>query len=185
MCHTFLRKNFERKSSALIKYIPAGVVIVDQDLRILECNALFVDLMGPDARTIYDSLHNLDGVDLSRNFPFASLFTSILRNGGETAKFSQPGGKMLVNVSVFSITPGKVAGAVVQDVTRTEIHREEIAERARELIRKNVRTVQEVAKLFGEHIAESEILLTQIAGNYSDRGALDGTPAHHDKGPAQ
>ena len=185
MCHTFLRKNFERKSSALIKYIPAGVVIVDQDLRILECNALFVDLMGPDARTIYDSLHNLEGVDLSRNFPFASLFTSILRNGGETAKFSQPWGKMLVNVSVFSITPGKVAGAVVQDVTRTEIHREEIAERARELIRKNVRTVQEVAKLFGEHIAESEILLTQIAGNYSDRDALDGTPAHHDKGPAQ
>lgn len=180
MCHTFLRKNFERKSSALIKYIPAGVVIVDKDLHILECNSQFVDLMGPDARTIYDTLHNLDGVDLSRNFPFAHLFSSILKNGGETTKFSQTWGKMVVNVSVFSIMPGKVAGAVVQDVTRSEIQREEIAERAQELILKNVHTVQEVAKLFGEHIAESEILLNQIAGKFSDRSASMG-PAHHDK----
>ena len=34
------------------------------------------------------------------------------------------------------------------------------------MIKKNVYTVQEVARLFGEHIAETEIMLNEIAGAY-------------------
>ena len=41
-----------------------------------------------------------------------------------------------------------------------------IAEKAKEVIRKNVLTVQQVARLFGEHIADSEILLNEIVGTY-------------------
>ena len=37
MCHTYLRKNFERTSNALIRFIPAAVVIVDEKLNICEC----------------------------------------------------------------------------------------------------------------------------------------------------
>ena len=38
MCHTYLRKNFERTSNALIRFIPAAVVMVDEALNICECN---------------------------------------------------------------------------------------------------------------------------------------------------
>ena len=71
-----------------------------------------------------------------------------------------------MNVSVFPIAKGEFAGAVVQDVTQNEGRREEIAAKAREVIAKNVYTVQQVARLFGEHIAETEIMLNEIAGAY-------------------
>ena len=71
-----------------------------------------------------------------------------------------------MNVSVFPITRGGFAGAVVQDVTLNEGRREEIAAKAKAVIRKNVYTVQQVARLFGEHIAETEVMLNEIAGAY-------------------
>ena len=72
-------------------------------------------------------------------------------------------------MSVFSITQGESAGAVIQDVSRNEMQREQVAAKAREVIRQNVRTVQEVARLFGEHIAETEIMLNEIAGTYESK----------------
>ena len=50
--------------------------------------------------------------------------------------------------------------------SQTEGRREEIAAKARDVIAKNVYTVQQVARLFGEHIAETEIMLKEIAGAY-------------------
>ena len=58
---------------------------------------------------------------------------------------------------------------MLQDVTRNEFQREQIAAKARDVIQKNVKTVQEVARLFGEHIAETEIMLNEIAGSYESK----------------
>ena len=80
--------------------------------------------------------------------------------------FRQPWKERLVTISVFPISRGECAGAVIQDVTKNEGRREEIAAKARDVIRKNVYTVQQVARLFGEHIAETEIMLNEIAGSY-------------------
>ena len=97
---------------------------------------------------------------------FADLFTGALQHGSEIVKYRQPWNDRLVNISVFPIAKGEFAGAVVQDVTQNEGRREEIAAKAREVISKNVYTVQQVARLFGEHIAETEIMLKEIAGAY-------------------
>ena len=90
----------------------------------------------------------------------------MIGNGGEIEKFNQKLQDKIVNISVFSIARGKSAGAVIQDITKNELQREQIAEKAREVIRKNVQTVQQVARLFGEHIAETEVMLNEIAGSY-------------------
>ncbi len=166
MCHNYLRQNFQRQSNALIKYIPAGVVIVGKNLEILELNRNFLDLLDESAKVIYENLGSLSDLKLSDYLPFVDIFESVLQNGGEVERFNQPLGDRIVNISVFSIAKGKSVGAVIQDVTKTEFQREQIAKKARELIQKNVQTVQQVARLFGEHIAESEILLEDIAGVY-------------------
>ncbi len=164
-CHTFLKRNYERTSSALIRYIPAGVVIVDGAGRILECNRMFAELAGAAAE--YDALGGLAGMECCACLPeFSDLFAGALEHGSEIEKFRQPLKGRLVNVSVFSIAKGESAGAVIQDVTGNEMHREQIAAKAREVIKKNVYTVQQVARLFGEHIAETEIMLNEIAGAY-------------------
>ncbi len=165
MCHTFLKRNFERTSNALIKYIPAGVVLVDGAGRILECNRIFAELV--DATVEYDALGGLGGLPCDSCLPeFSDLFAGALEHGSEIEKFRQPLRGRLVNISVFSIAKGESAGAVIQDVTGNELHREQIASKAREVIKKNVYTVQQVARLFGEHIAETEIMLNEIAGAY-------------------
>lgn len=165
MCHNYLRKNFQRTSNALIKYIPAGVVIVDDKLQITESNRHFAELI--DGLDVFDALGNLNTIQIAEYLPdFVDLFESVLENGGEIEQFNQTCNDKIINISVFSIAKGKFAGAVIQDVTKSELQREQIAEKAKEVIRKNVLTVQNVARIFGEHIAESEILLNEIAGSY-------------------
>ena len=164
-CHTFLKKNFQRTSNALIKYIPAGVVIVDGNGCIVECNRTFAEMAGETG--VYDTLGSLEGIDVRGLMDaFGDLFTGALEHGSEIVKYRQPWKDRLVNVTVFPIAKGGFAGAVVQDVTQNEGRREEIAAKAREVIAKNVYTVQQVARLFGEHIAETEIMLNEIAGAY-------------------
>jgi iron only hydrogenase large subunit-like protein/uncharacterized Fe-S cluster-containing protein len=165
MCHTWLKRNFERTSNALIRYIPAGVVIVDGKGAIRECNRLFAELAG--AADEFDALGNLEGLCVDAFLPeFADLFAGALDHGSEIVKYRQHWRGRIVTVSVFPIARGGFAGAVVQDVTQNEGQREEIAVKAREVIRKNVYTVQQVARLFGEHIAETEVMLNEIAGAY-------------------
>ena len=169
MCHTYLRKNFERTSNALIRFIPAAVVMVDEKLNICECNRNFAAMS--NMTEVYDALGNLNSIAIENALPgFSELFSSVISNGGEIEKFNQKLQDKIVNISVFSIARGKSAGAVIQDITKNELQREHIAEKAREVIRKNVLTVQQVARLFGEHVADTEILLNEIAGSYERRG---------------
>ena len=169
MCHTYLRKNFERTSNALIRFIPAAVVMVDENLNICECNRNFAIMS--EMTEVYDALGNLNTIAIDNALPgFSELFSSVISNGGEIEKFNQKLKDKIVNISVFSIAHGKSAGAVIQDITKNELQREHIAEKAREVIRKNVLTVQQVARLFGEHVADTEILLNEIAGSYERRG---------------
>ena len=174
MCHTFLRKNSQRTSNALIKYIPAAVVIVDENQTIVECNRTFATMV--DMGDVFDTLGNLSTIAIANTMPLLEeLFSSVIANGGEIEKYNQKFNDRIINLSVFSIARGKYAGAVVQDVTRSELHREQIAEKAREVIRKNVITVQQVARLFGEHVAETEIMLNEIAGTYEVHTGTGGT----------
>ena len=168
MCHIYLKKNFQRTSNALIKYIPAGVVMVDSKGMIVECNRLFAEMSG--ALGEYDALGNLDGLGVDAFMPdFTELFAGAVEHGSEIVKYRQQWNGRIVTISVFPISVGKFAGAVVQDVTKNEGRREEIAAKARDVIRKNVYTVQQVARLFGEHIAETEIMLNEIAGAYESQ----------------
>ena len=169
MCHTYLRRNFQRTSNALIRFIPAAVVLVDENLNICECNRNFAQMA--EMTDVYDALGNLNTIPVSSTLPdFTELFKSVVENGGEIEKFNQKYKNRIVNISVFTIARGKSAGAVIQDITRNELQREQIAEKAREVIRKNVYTVQQVARLFGEHVADTEILLNEIAGSYESHG---------------
>lgn len=165
MCHTYLRKNFERTSNALIRYIPAAVVMVDESLKICECNRNFA--LMTELTDIYDVVGDLNTMGIDKALPgFSDLFESVIENGGEIEKFNQKFNDKIVNISIFSVARGKIAGAVIQDMTKNEFQREQIAEKAREVIRKNVLTVQQVARIFGEHVADAEILLNEIAGRY-------------------
>ena len=166
MCLSYLRQLAQKKSNALIRYIPAGVVIVDRDLNIIECNRHFAELFDESTRLAYEATPGLPGVPLGNIVDFEELFAAALTSGGEMLQPHYVTGDKILNLSIFTIEPHQIVGAIAQDVTSVEMHREHISERAREVIRKNVMTVQKIAHYLGEHMAETEILLREVAGDY-------------------
>lgn len=177
MCLSYLRKISQKTSNALIRYIPVAVVLAGQDLQVIECNRHFAELCGEDTLLAFDACGNLNGAYLDSMIDFTDLFESVLANGGEIEKFNQVSGERILNISVFTINEGQTVGAVIQDVTQNELKREQIAERAKEVIRKNVMTVQKIARYLGEHMADTEILLKEVAGTYTDH--KDGKETEH------
>ena len=79
-------------------------------------------------------------------------------------------------MNIFNIEPGEVIGAVMFDVTSTELRREQIAARAREVIDRNLATVQEIACRLGEQMADTELLLRSIADDYADETLIPPEP---------
>ncbi|MDO4586075.1 MAG: [Fe-Fe] hydrogenase large subunit C-terminal domain-containing protein [Planctomycetia bacterium] len=168
MCVSYLRQLSQKKSNAILRCIPAAVVIVDRSLRLIECNKRFAELSGEEALQIYEMIPGMAGTVLEKLVPFADLFDRVLQNGEELKRDMLRVNNRLLSINIFNIDPGQVVGAILFDVTNVEFRREQIAARAREVIQKNLATVQDIACKLGEHMAETEILLRSIAENYAD-----------------
>jgi PAS domain-containing protein len=80
MCATYTRKLAQKKANALLQKMPSAVVIVDDDLKIIECNANFVRLFAADA----EQPKSLEGSALAAVMPFSYLFRRVL----DSAKIS-------------------------------------------------------------------------------------------------
>jgi iron only hydrogenase large subunit-like protein len=173
MCVSFLRKKAQKKANALLRCIPSGVVIVDRELKLVECNRKFAELFGEETLMAFDSKPGLAGADLRRLLPFPELFARALRSGADFRRDSYRQGNRLLNINIFNIEENEIVGGVIMDVTSTELRREQIASRAREVINKNLSTVQDIACKLGEHMAETEILLRSISEDYADDKLLE------------
>ncbi len=168
MCVSYMRKLAQKKSNAILRCIPAAVVIVDQSLTLIESNHRFAELCGESALDVWNVLPGMAGAALDTFINFSDLFREVLTTKNELSRDTIHVNGRLISLYIFNIDPGQVVGAMMFDVTRTEFRREEIAAQAREVIRKNLATVQDIACKLGEHMADTEILLRSIAENYAD-----------------
>lgn len=163
MCVSHMRQLAQKKANALIKTMPSGVVIVDQELRIVECNRRFARLAGADVTTAYDAKPGLEGVALDRVAPFlADGLRHVLATGEELSNLTVRGNERVFTASLFGIEPGRSAGGVLQDVTEPAMRRDQVVRRTRDVIRRNLATVQQIAYLLGENAAESQASLNEI-----------------------
>lgn len=167
MCVTYMRKLAHKKANALVQRMPSAVVIVGESLRIIECNAAFTRLFVPDGRPEEEKVRALEGVPLSNVLPFASLFQGVLLSGDDLLDRDLRHQQTIVHASIFTIEKYAVVGGIIQDITRPAVQKEEVIRKAREVIQKNLATVQQIAYLLGENAAESEITLNQIIDSFS------------------
>lgn len=166
MCASFMKKKAQNKANALLRCMPAGGVIIDSSLRIIECNRHFAEMFGEETLQIFDVLSSLNGVYLEKILPFTDLFKTVLRTGDDIFRENFRAGEKLLNISIFPIEPQQTVGGIIQDATSIEVKREAIASKANEVLRKNLNTVQGIAKLLGEHMADTEIILRSIAKGF-------------------
>jgi iron only hydrogenase large subunit-like protein/PAS domain-containing protein len=163
MCASYMRKIAMNKANALIRSMPAGVVIVDEDLRIVECNRRFAEMLGEETLLVYDAEPGLPRADLNKVAPFATkLFAQML--SGLTAELRRDirVGPRIFQLMLFPVEEGRMVGGILQDITEPAFQRDAVIQKAQEVIRKNVTTVQQIAYLLGENAAETEMLLHSI-----------------------
>lgn len=170
MCLSFLRERAQKKANALLHCIPSAIVLANHELKILDCNRSFATLFDESLLEVYDVCPGLAGASLRRILPFGELFEEVLQSGESLHRESLHVDNRIFDVTIFPIDLGQVVGGVITDVTDSELPRELIAQRAQEVIHKNLKTVQEVACLLGENMAETEILLRSLVEGFAPDG---------------
>ena len=170
MCVSYMRKIAVRKAAAMIRCMPAAVVMVDNNMNILEANDSFMKMFSGDMYEIFKARPDgMVGAAIDRIVDFSDIFKTILKTGKDLHKERFPVKNRLYDISAFTIEENEIVGAVITDVTQTETNREKISQKAQEVISKNISIVQEIACLLGEHMVETETLLSSIANDYDDK----------------
>ena len=70
--------------------------------------------------------------------------------------------------TIFTIEKNSIVGAVIRDITEPSTQKEQIGKKAKEVIKKNLSTVQKIAFLLGENAAETEVILNSIIESFSN-----------------
>lgn len=172
MCVSYMRKLAMRKAAAIIRCMPAAVVMVDNNMNILEANDSFMKMFTGDMYDVFKTRPDgLTGAAIDRIVDFSDIFKTILKTGKDLHKERYHTKNRLYDISAFTIEENEIVGAVITDVTSTETNREKISQKAHEVISKNISIVQEIACLLGEHMVETETLLSSIAEDYDEKEA--------------
>lgn len=170
MCVSYMRKIAMRKAAAMLRCMPSATVMVDNNLNVVEANDAFMKMFCGDMYEVFASRQDgLVGAAIDRVVDFADLFKSALKTGKDIHKERFPIKNKLYDVIAFTIEKQEIVGAIITDVTQSETNREKISHKAQEVISKNITIVQEIACLLGEHMVETEMLLSSIAHDFDDK----------------
>lgn len=158
-------------TTIMLQKLPSGLVIMNEKLKILRANQSFIEMLGEDAREINEIIPGLSGADLKTLFPYNihNLFSYVFSNNENIHNRDINYNGQLLNVSVFMIRKGKIAGAVFRDMLLPEVRKEEVTARINEVIDKNLSMVQQIGFLLGEGASETEKMLHSIIEFYKDR----------------
>ncbi|MCU7490447.1 MAG: [Fe-Fe] hydrogenase large subunit C-terminal domain-containing protein [Bacteroidota bacterium] len=167
MCVSYMRQLAQKKANALIKTMPSGIVIVDDKLKIVESNQNFAHLMGEETEFLFEVKPGLEGAFLNKIAPFYKLFQNVLESGTDiVGKEINHNGSVLL-FSIFTIEKNRYVGGIFRDITEPWVRKEQIITKAKQVIRKNLSTVQKIAYLLGENAAETEVILNGIIESFS------------------
>lgn len=161
-------KEMSNTTNIMMHKIPSGVVIIDKDLKIIQSNKRFINLLGEDAETINEVIPMLKGADLKTLLPpnVTNLFQYAINSDDGIENRDIVIEQQLLNISIFPIKRGEVAGAVIRDMFLPEVRREEVMSRITDVIDKNLKMVQNIGFLLGEGASETEQMLKSIINSY-------------------
>jgi len=165
MCVTHMRQLAHKKANALIQKMPSAVVIVNESLRIIEYNAAFAGLFAADKPA--QGAGSIEGIALAEVMPFASLFHNVMKSGEDILDRDLRFQNTILHAAIFNIEKHCLVGGILQDITKPAVRKEQVIRKAREVIKKQIATTQQIAYLLGESAAETEITLNSIIDSFS------------------
>lgn len=168
MCVSYMRKLAQDKASVLLQKMPYAVVMCNDQLRIIESNHHFAELLGKETCELFEDIPGLEGAHLKSIFPDYKHFQNSLKLGlDHFEKDIRIHGK-LFHLSLFSIQKHKIICGILRNLHSPEVRNEEVIKRTKEVILENLSTVQQVAFLLGENAAKTETMLNTIVQSYQE-----------------
>ncbi len=155
----------------MLEKLPTGVVIVDNNLKILHSNLSFINIIGEDARAISEVIPGLAGADIKTLIPFNvyNMFTFVLKEDEPVVSRDVHFEDKMLNISIFPIKKNKMCGAIIRDLYSPEVQGEQVTSRVTEVIEKNLEMVQKIGFLLGEGASETEQMLNSIIESYKSK----------------
>jgi len=154
--------------SIFVRGLNAGIVFCDENLKIVESNLGFIEILGDDVKDIHEVIPYLIGADLKTLLPsnLISQFMFILNHEESQVNKDAKIEKKWVNISIFQLIPQKLVCAVFRNLQSKEERPEEIIHRVTDVIEENLRQVQQIAFILGEGAARTEKMLNSIIKSY-------------------
>lgn len=154
--------------SFMLQKLRAGIVIVDDKLKVVQTNAAFLKIIGEEAEEINEVIPGLVNADLKRLLPYSihNLFAYVIKNNEVVDGRDLQLGDTIINISIFPIQKGKIAGGIIRDMSAPEVQKAEVMKRVTEAIDKNLELVQKIGFLLGEGASEIEKELNSILEFY-------------------
>lgn len=169
MCVSYMRKVAHDKATVLLQKIPAGVLLVDADMRIVDMNEFCANLLGEDVRTIYEVSPGLQGMELGKVCSFSELFYAALSTGEETRERQIRENDKIWLLSIYNIQPNRLVFGILQDLREPYVRKEWMLEKTQDVIKKHMETVQQVACLLGENAAFTDATLRAVMETLKDK----------------
>lgn len=169
MCVSYMRKVAHDKATVLLQKIPAGVVLVNSELKVLDMNRICATQLGEDIELIYDASPGLHGMELSAICSFEDLFKAVLTTGKEiTERHIREENRTWV-LSIYNIQPHRQVFGLLQNLQELSNRKEWMMEKTKEVIKKHMETVQQVACLLGENAAFTDSTLRSLMETYKEQ----------------
>ncbi len=150
--------------AAMLQKLVSGVVIVNDQLKIIQSNRAFIRVLGEEAAMVDEVIPGLIGADLKTLLPvhFYKMFSYVLSTDETLENRDVDYQDNKLSVSVFPIRDKKYVGAIIRDMYMPEVRKEQVINRLSEVIDENFEMVQKIASLLGEGAAKTEQSLNSI-----------------------
>lgn len=162
MCISQMRKEAQNKASILLRKMPYGVVLTDENLKVVDANEKFISMGGEELAMITEALGGLAGADLRKIVPYHGYFSAVIANGAQTSEFDIREEGANLRLSIISIQPNKLLCGIVQNMDDSALMKEIISEKIEEVIRQNAESVQRIAYILGESASFTESVLKSV-----------------------
>ena len=148
--------------AAILEHTPNGVLLVDSETRIHYVNPAF--------RTMFHCGEERLLGQSARNFVHCDCFERAIQAGGHLmVKESIPDHQVSFRVGLFPIEGEDLYCGIFIDISEEEAAKKHLRDlraqtlaRAQEVISRQMKTAQEIARLLGETTAETKILLVKL-----------------------
>ena len=169
MCVSYMRRVAQNKATVLLQKMPYGVVLVDENLKLIESNKHFAELLGDEAKRIYDIKPGMEGADLRKLSPLHKLFANALENGVEEVQKDIRLDEKLFHLSIFAIQKYKIVCGIIYPLNEEFMSKDYLIGKLKDVIKDNLAMAQKAAFLLGENASRTETKLNVIIDSYNQK----------------